>query len=137
MSDSISLTESTATYLLTQFFKGLSEQQQLEFMEQVVLPNTGTHIEELIAYIKNKNSYYHPKKQFRIGDYVMMSTEALWSTDLEYYQKNNLIREKHFMVKVIKIKIIEKDRIIIAIKGKNGYSSINTISSYIKKIDLY
>ena len=53
MSKSVSLTESVSTYVLAQLFKSYTQQQQLDFMEQV-LNAEPNEINNLIVYMKDK-----------------------------------------------------------------------------------
>ena len=135
--DNVLLSEPVSSYVLALIFKSYTEQQQLDFMEQLVLTNN-SFINNLLVYVKDKSAYYHPELNFKIGDYIQVNIDFSWSSsDLQYYTDNKLIRDKHILVKVIKLILIDTDKVVILLKTKNGYIKKDILTSYVKKLDLF
>jgi len=138
MSNRVSLTESVSTYMLTQFFKGLSEDQQIDFMEQLVLADSSA-INELIVYTKNKKDYYHPELKIKIGEYIHIDENFSWSgsSELQHYKDKNAIRDGYILVKVLNIRLLNSCRFVAILKTKTGFETKDILTSYVKKLDLY
>ena len=138
MSKSVSLTESVSTYVLAQLFKSYTQQQQLDFMEQVLNAEPNA-ISDLIVYMKDKELYYHPEHKVKLNEYILINTNFSWNTssELSYYVKNNLIRDGYIMVKLIKFNILNNNHIIVRLQNNNGFEDKIILTSYVKKIDLF
>ena len=138
MSKSVSLTESVSTYVLAQLFKSYTQQQQLDFMEQVLNAEPNA-ISDLIVYMKDKELYYHPEHKVKLNEYILINTNFSWNTssELSYYVKNNLIRDGYIMVKLIKFNILNNSHIVVRLRNNSGFEDKNILTSYVKKIDLF
>jgi len=138
MSKSVSLTESVSTYVLAQLFKSYTQQQQLDFMEQVLNAEPNA-ISDLIVYMKDKELYYHPEHKVKLNEYILINTNFSWNTssELSYYVKNNLIRDGYIMVKLIKFIILNNNHIVVRLRNNSGFEDKIILTSYVKKIDLF
>jgi hypothetical protein len=124
--------------MLTQFFKGLSEDQQIDFMEQLVLADSHA-INELIVYAKNKKDYYHPELKIKVGEYIHIDENFSWSgsSELQYYIDKKAVRDGYILVKVLKIQLLNTSRFVAVLKTKTGFETKDILTSYVKKLDLY